>query len=304
MTEAVPHSARTKRLLLETLGVQLVLVGLSLASWGQWWWWLAVVALGAWHQRLFFAAHEAVHAKLIPGRRGLNDFVGQLLWLPLALPLRVYRKIHAFHHGHNRRGERTSALDTFVVRRRAGGRSPWWPWPVWYWLVFGGGWFVHGIVSVVAFLTLPLRVARRISPAFEGWRARDRRHSVVALLAGVGLHVGVGWLAGVEVWLATMGAPIVVFALIYSALVYVFHYRTGYGSAVREHVRSLRVAPVVDWWLLSFQEHATHHADTSRPWYELAGGERERVGVDDRLTLAQAVLWQLRGPTVRFGKGP
>jgi len=304
VAEAAPHHVRTKRLLLETFGVHLVLVGVSLASWDRPWWWLAVVALGAWHQRLYFAAHEAVHAKLIPGRRGLNDLVGQLLLLPLALPLDVYRKIHAFHHGHNRRDESTSALDTFVVRRRPGGRAPWWPWPVWYWLVFGGGWYLHGIVSVVAFLTLPLRVARRISPAFEGWRARDRRRSVVALLAGVGLHVGVGWFAGVEVWRATMGAPMVVFALIYSALVYVFHYRTGYGGAVREHVRSLRVRPIVDWWLLSFQEHATHHADTSRPWYELANGGCARGVIEERLTLGRAVLWQLRGPTVRQAKHP
>ena len=184
------------RLLLETAAVLLGLGGLAVAVAHEPALPRPLVALvcalqGCWLHRLYVVGHEAVHHKLFPEDRRLNDLVGQLVLLPLMVPLRVYRKIHRFHHGQNRRDHHTSALDTFVVPAGAGPLRRLYCRIVWYLAVFGGGWFIHSLVSVVLFLALPLRVARRVSPAFEGWSAGDRWASIATFAAGVGLLFGI-----------------------------------------------------------------------------------------------------------------
>src|SRR5690606_34260592 len=114
-----------------------------------------IVAQGCWLHRLYLVAHEASHGKLWPDNRRINDLLGQLVLLPLMLPLRIHRKIHAFHHGHNRRDFETSALDTFVVRGRATPLRRAWCHLLWYLAVFAGGFFIHSLISVVLFLAMP-----------------------------------------------------------------------------------------------------------------------------------------------------
>jgi fatty acid desaturase len=212
----------------------------------------------------------------------------------LLLPLRIHRKIHAFHHAHNRRDPETSALDTFVVTgpatplRRCRCRAQW------YLAVFAGGWFLHGLVSVLLFLALPLRLAQRVSPAFRGWTHRDQLRSIGAFALGLALHFGVGVALGAGAWLRLLGGPLLVFAWVYSLLVYIYHYDTGYGPAVRAHVRSAGAGPVFSWWLLNFGEHATHHADPRLPWWSLP----EHAVEAPRPRIGAAVLAQLRGPRI------
>ena len=79
------------------------------------WAWGLVILQGLWFQRLYGVGHEAAHGKLYPRRRRLNDAAGQLALLPIAVPVGIFRKIHKFHHGQNRRDHRTSALDTFII---------------------------------------------------------------------------------------------------------------------------------------------------------------------------------------------
>lgn len=261
-----------------------------------------IAAQGCWLHRLYVVAHEASHRKLWPEDARLNDAIGQALLLPLLLPLRIHRKIHAFHHGHNRRDLETSALDTFVVRgpvtagRRALCHA------LWYLAVFAGGWFVHSLISVLLFLCMPLKLARRISPAFKGWRTRDQLRSIATFALGLAVHVGVGLALGGRAWALTLGAPLVAFAWVYSLLVYIYHYETDYGPAVRAHVRSLRPHPVASWWLLNFNEHATHHAAPHLPWYQLP---ERRVELPSQHasnqkveTIAAAIARQLRGPRI------
>ncbi len=268
--------------------------------------WCAVFLQGCWLHRLYVVAHEASHGKLWPERRPINDALGQLLLLPLLLPLRVHRKIHAFHHGHNRRDHETSALDTYVIRRHASpirrlfARA--WCHLSWYAAVFAGGFFVHSLVSVVLFLAMPLSLARRISPAFRGWTTRDRGYSLAAVGLGLALHLAVAGLFGARVWALTLGWPMLAFAWVYSLLVYIYHYDTGYGPEVRFHVRGLRRSPIAAWWLLNFNEHATHHRKPQLPWY-LLPDHREPLPAAHTSnqkvhTVAAAILQQLRGPKI------
>lgn len=155
----------------------------------------ACILQGCWFHRLYVVGHEAAHHKLFPGRRWLNDLIGQLFLLPLMVPLRIFRKIHRFHHGQNRRDAHTSSLDTFVVPRSAGAWRRTYCYLAWYLAVFAGGFFIHSLISVVLFLALPLSLVRRVSPAFEGWSGRDQ----LAFLAGVGVYLGVFALWGAKV---------------------------------------------------------------------------------------------------------
>ncbi len=198
---------------------------------------LTIVALGCWFHRLYTNAHEAIHKMLFPQHLWLNDLVGQILLLPLLIPLPVYRKIHAFHHGHNRRNHETSTLDGYVVKPGPGRLKRASVYGLWYVGVFFGGYFLHGLVSIILFLCLPQRVARSISPAFKGWRLLDQLRSWLAFGLGGLLHVSVALAWGVEAWAVMFGFPFLVFAWLYSLLVYIYHYRTSYGPEVRFNVR-------------------------------------------------------------------
>jgi fatty acid desaturase len=255
-----------------------------------------VLAQGCWMHRLYLVGHEAVHFKLVPWSRPANAWLGQALLLPILVPLGAYRKIHLWHHGHNRRDVHTAALDTWVLPRGAGPLRRAIPHLAWYTSVFLGGFFVHSLVTLALFLALPVQVARRVHPAYRGWRGRDRAVALLAFAGGIGLHAGVALGFGGWAWALSLGLPFAVFAVIYSWFAYMFHYDAGFGPEVRAHVRSLAPNRLWRWWLVHFNEHATHHADASVPWYALP---ERAVPPDPRVpTVLAAVLHQLRGPVV------
>ena len=296
-------------LLAETAAVLIALAALALlaleylqpaAAWSA----IAALALlqGLWFDRLYTVAHEAVHRKLVPGRPALNDAIGTLLMLPIVAPFTAFRKIHGFHHGGNRRDRETAALDHFrlppdapesavAARRR-----------LWLFYVFGGGFFLHTLATILIFLLVPARRAQRISPVFRGWPVRLRLQAWLEFLAGIGLHVAVGQLWGVAAWFALLGLPMLVFAWFWSMMLYIYHHRTSVGPDVRHNVRSLPRQPFFSWLLLNFNEHATHHRDPTIPWYELPARRyalpASHAANQDVENLLEAVLRQRRGPVV------
>jgi len=304
LATARSHGALTARVISETA---FILIGLgTAAAWlalhGSPWWVLPAILQGFWLQRLYVVGHESAHRKLWPRAMWLNDLLGQLALLPIGVPLRIFKQIHAFHHGCNRLDDRTSSLEVHVVPRGAGPLRRAWCWIVWYAAVFAGGWFLHSLVSIVLFLVLPLRVARRVSPAFRGWTLRDRAASIAWFLLAVAAHLALGAALGPLGWFAAIGLPFLVFAWVYSAQLYVYHYGTTRGPAVRFHVRPLRAGPVVRWWLLNLNEHDVHHGDPSIAWYELPHRRTplppEHVDPDGPRTFLGGVLHQLRGPEI------
>jgi fatty acid desaturase len=296
--------ARNQRMLAETVGLFVGLFGLGLWAEAEGWLPLMVAAgvlQGLWFQRLYVVGHESAHRSLSSQVR-VNDVLGQVALLPLLVPINVFRAIHRFHHGANRRDARSAALDVFVVPDGAGPLRRGLPWLIWYGAVFAGGWFVHGLVSVVLFLFMPPTVARRISPAFNRWTGADQGRAVGAMLLGLGLHLGVLGGLGASAWWAVLGVPFVVFAWVYSVQLYVYHYRTTMGSQVLFHARSVRASRLTRWWLLNLPLHASHHRWPKVPWHALRadqvtmpeGFEHNQRGV----SWIGAVWAQWAGPTV------
>lgn len=235
------------------------------------WWCYAPLLLfqGLWYYRIYVVGHEAAHRKLVPGHPQLNDIIGSMVLLPLLTPLNIYRKIHYFHHGFNRKDAHTSTLDTFVIDGKAKKLKTAYYYLVWYLSIFCGGFFLHSLISVILFLFCPPTIARKISPAFNGWNIRDQLKAIVLFLAGIALHLSVYYLFGKDVYLVSLGYPMLAFAWLLSLLVYVFHYDTTMGDHVRFNVRSVDRIHVLSWILMNFNEHATHHQYPNLPWYVL-----------------------------------
>ncbi|EYB67681.1 hypothetical protein DEIPH_ctg033orf0101 [Deinococcus phoenicis] len=259
-------------------------------------------------QRMYIVGHEVAHRKLIPGHLGWNDAVGQGLTLPTLIPVAVYRCVHDFHHGFNRKDEHTSALDVFVTRGEITPLKRAYFHTLWLLGVFAGGFYLHSVASVVVFLCLPTRLALRLSPAFRKWGARERRRAWGQFLACVAFHVGFAAVFGTWAWVLALGFPMLVFAWVWSLLMYMFHFHTSIGPQARFNTRSVRRDPFWSWLLLDFHEHATHHMYPNIPWYALQERRAELPpayqAVNERLPFWRAVWQQWRGPTILRRDGP
>lgn len=265
---------------------------------------LILLAQGLWLDRIYIVGHEATHRKLFLKNRTANELAGILLLTPLAVPLQIFRKIHVFHHGFNRRDNHTAALDTFVSRKPITAARRFFYRLLWFVGVFGSGYFWYSLGSIVIFLFLPTALATRISPAFKNWTRRDRAVAWGEFLLGIGFHLTFYLIGGWQFWLVSLALPMLVFAWIWSLLVYVFHYDTSVGAEVRFNVRSLDGNWFFSWLLMNFNEHTTHHAFPNLPWYELPAQkhelpERFRENQNVR-TIWQAIRQQLKGPQIVY----
>ncbi|GAB2787551.1 hypothetical protein GCM10027275_35440 [Rhabdobacter roseus] len=306
---SLPKKYINTYLLIETIGLFLVLSTCSVylnAIGLAWYFHLPLLLLqGFWFYRLYILGHEASHRKLFPGSVAKNDFWGGLILVPIMTPINVFRKIHLFHHGFNRKDHHTSALDTYVTRQKPSWLVKAFYYLLWYVSVFLGGWFIHSLVSVVLFLFIPPSVSVRISPAFKGWTMQDQLKAIALFGLGVGFHLAVYWLGGSAVYLYSLGYPMLAFAWVLSLFVYIFHYDTTIGSETRFNVRSLGYVPFFSWILMNFNEHATHHQHPNIPWYELP---KKRTPLPEKYhqqnqstdSLLRAILNQLKGPNIVF----
>lgn len=256
-----------------------------------------------WLDRLYIIGHEAAHRKLFPKNRTANEFWGFVILLPLMVPLRIYRKIHDFHHTHNRISPKVSSLDVFTSKRKENPVGKSYFFGLWYFAVFAGGFFLHSLVSVLLFLFVPVRLSKKISPAFKDWSIGDQLNSILQFAAGAALHLGVYYFAGTEIYLYALGYPMLLFAWIWSMMVYIFHYRTSTGENNRYHARALRSNFLFKYVLLNFNEHVTHHADPGISWFDLPEKRKylpEEYAQENQKvnSLAGAILQQLKGPTI------
>ena len=296
------HNARNARMLVETW-VLLLLLGVGAGLSYRWLGWLAAAPLsvlcGVWMQRLYVVGHEAAHGKLYPHNARQNDLWGQIALLPILVPLPVFRAIHRFHHGYNRKDPKTSALDTFVFRTVTPVKRAY-AWAVWLLSVLAGGWFWHSVVSILFFLFLPVSLARKVSPAFKGWTLRRRLQSMAVMAVAVLIHVAIAQWAGLGVWAASLGIPLAVFGWVYSVQLYIYHYNTSIGPKVSLHARRLH-GPAISWWLLNLNEHDTHHRRPKIVWYALPNGPElptEYAANQVHSSWFRGLFDQLRGPTV------
>lgn len=260
---------------------------------------LLAVAQGLWLYRLYAVAHEASHYKLFPKNVAANDVCGSLAMIWVWAPITIFRQIHNFHHGANRRADGIATLDTFFT---TGSRKLKWAfYAVWYFFAFCGGFFLHTLGSILLFLTLPQDLGKRISPAFNSWTVKKRLTSWIEFSASIGLHALLIASAGFGCWAWLLGIPILFFAWIWSAMLYIYHYKTTVGKKVNHNVRSLPNDLFFSWLLLNFNHHSVHHNDPSIPWHELPfqpnpQPESVRAQNDTVNSVAAAILQQLKGP--------
>ncbi len=218
------------------------------------------------------------------------------------VPINVYRKIHTFHHRYNRKDNKASALDTFVCN----GVSPLkiiYFYIVWYISVFFGGFFLHSLVSLFLFLFIPPKLSKKISPAFRGWKMRDQGIAILLFTFGIAFHLCIYFSFGHEIYLYTLGYPLLSFAWVFSCNVYIFHYKTTVGSNVQYNVRSLHHIPILSWILMNFNEHMTHHQLPDIPWFDLPNNRKklppEYECINQNVSsIATAIIQQIKGPRI------
>lgn len=264
-----------------------------------------LVFQGLWFYRFYIVGHEASHGKLFKDNKAANDIWGSVVLLPLMVPVTIYRKIHMFHHGFNRKDHHTSALDTYVIHGKPTWLKKAYCYILWYLGVFFGGFFLHSLVSILLFLFVPVSLSRKISPAFNNWTIKDQVKSILLFAIGVALHISVYLLLGKDIYLVTLGYPMLSFAWVLSLLVYIFHYDTTTGTGVRFNVRSVRRVPVMSWVLMNFNEHATHHQYPNIPWYELPSRstplpEEYSSRNQNTWNFFRAIANQLKGPHIVY----
>jgi fatty acid desaturase len=268
--------------------------------------WLVLTPLlllqGLWLDRMYIVAHEGVHGKLLPDYPVLNEIAATLLLLPIMAPLTVYRKIHYFHHGSNRRDPLSAALDVFPTRGRITPLKRIYYNAVWIFYVYCGGFFLHSLVTILLFLLLPTSTLKKINPVFNGWKPKARLRAWGEMTAGIAFHLAVWYGLGATAWTYALGLPLLVFAWIWSLLLYIYHYDTTIGPNVRFNVRSLPRHPVLSWVFLNFNEHATHHYDPRIPWYELPEKRAELPAEfehNENVSSVWEAIWQQRrGPRI------
>jgi fatty acid desaturase len=260
---------------------------------------------GLWFYRFYVVGHEAAHKKLFPDNIWLNDFLGSVILLPLLVPITIYRKIHYFHHGFNRKDDHTSAIDTFVIKGKPTLFKKIYCYSLFYISTFLGGFFIHSLISVILFLFVPPKLSIKISPAFKNWTYKDQLKSTVLFLLGCGFHLFVFFFFGKMIYLYTLGYPMLAFAWLLSMFVYALHYDTTIGENVRYNVRSVKRTPIVSWALMNFNEHATHHQYPNIPWYELS---EKRQDLPQEFAEKNQTTWnlfiaicnQLKGPVIVY----
>ncbi len=304
VAEMKDHTQISVKLVAETLIIySLLLLATSiLASFDDHWLnALAVlfsITLGLWLERLFVLAHECVHKKLLPDNPLVNDFIGWLVLLPVGAPLSIYRKIHYFHHGFNRKDHSTAALDTFIAGTRNETITLVFK-CIWIYYVFFGGFFVHSVITVLLFLFAPGMLLLGISDVFKAWTMKMRLLAWVQTASCVAFHAVLVEILGLHVWCLAALLPLAVFAWLWSLKLYIYHYRQPIGLDVRRNVRSLKPNRFLGWLLLNFNEHSAHHFDPTLPWYKLPGaGHSPCENVQERMSVIQAILQQAAGPTI------
>ncbi|MAA79867.1 MAG: hypothetical protein CL916_11470, partial [Deltaproteobacteria bacterium] len=264
--------------------------------------WTGILMQGVWLQRIYCVGHESSHQKLFPNHPRVNDIIGQFfLWIIL-VPLPIFRKIHRFHHASNRKDEHTSALDVYIIPKDATWIQRCVPYVLWYAGIAMGGWFLHSLISILLFLFLPLNTAKKISPAFKGWRRKDQVLSILTFVIPIMIHCLFCHFCGFSLWLCIYGIPFMIFAFVYSIQLYVYHYGTTMGSKTLFHARRLTGSKFISWWLLNLNEHDTHHQRPKIVWYKLPTSGKplppDFSQNQNVKTFTQGVLQQFKGPTI------
>lgn len=264
--------------------------------------------------RIFIIQHDCGHASFFRSRR-LNDIMGFLCSVLTLAPYASWSRQHAGHHGvWNNLDRRQSGADIYsscltVAEYRAMG-----PWSRGLYRVMR-----HPIVSNIVLPPLIFAVLYRLPFDMpKSWR-RERgavqatNLTLIALLGGLGLLLGFGRVAAVQV-------PVMILASTIGVWLFSVQHRGGAArwfrgaewnptTAALEGSTYLRLPKVLQWFTGNIGFHHVHHLNAGVPNYRLEECHRNTAALQDVPQLSfwgglQAlglVLWdEERGQMVTF----
>lgn len=224
--------------------------------------------------RIFIIQHDCGHAAFFGSRRA-NDLLGIGCSLLTLAPYFSWRRHHAAHHGvWNNLDRRNSGLDIYsscltVAEYRALGR----------WRRLGYRLVLHPLVANVLLPPLVFLFLYRIPfDAPKGWR-RERRAvyatdlGVVALIGGLGLIVGFGPVAAVQLPVLVIAAIVGVWLFSvqhrFENSVWLRQDRWNSAAAALQGSSYLRLPWVLQWFTGNIGFHHVHHLNPRIPNYRL-----------------------------------
>jgi omega-6 fatty acid desaturase (delta-12 desaturase) len=270
---------------------------------------LAGAALGLVISRLFILGHDACHQSFTP-HRGLNRWLGRLVFLPSLTPYSLWEVGHnVVHHGYtNLRGfdfvwqprslEEFQALPAWNRALERVYRSGWAPWL--YYLV--EIWWKR--------MFFPSRATMPTRRAVFVWDCLLVSAFAIAWMAG--LAVAASLTQQSTVWLLTVGfvLPFLLWNGMIGFVVYVHHTHPGVAwyddkaswSASQPFVSTtvhLTFRSAMGTVLHHIMEHTAHHVDMSVPLYRL---ERAQALLERKLAgaiVVQPFSWRWYANTAR-----
>lgn len=263
------------------------------------WWLLVLLPCALATNSMWFLAHEAFHANLMPGKR-LNEILGRALCVCLFVPFVVVRFGHLQHHRFN--GALVDRPDLYDANRT-------WPPLAWigYYFQLMGGFYLQEALSFLVFLLparlIPKAVRAGLSAHDEGSaRIRDlaattfakpeiMRAARVDFVLALALHGLALWLYGPWWWAFALAVALRAFLVSFANNLP--HY--GTGTADVKYALNLRLPRVVNFLLLNFYCHRVHHHDPRIPWTRLPRVMREQ-GMEFDVGYMQAARAQFKGP--------
>jgi omega-6 fatty acid desaturase (delta-12 desaturase) len=298
-------------------GFLVVCAAMYVAAESSYWFSLALAPLAAgFLVRTFIIQHDCGHGAFFRSRR-LNNLVGYACSLLTLVPYPSWRRQHAGHHGvWNNLDRRDSGVDIYsscltVDEYYALGR-----WRRLWYRVSRSPLVANVIVPPVVFLIL----YRLPFDMPVGWR-RERiavyltNLALVALLGGIGLVVGYGRLAEVQL-------PVIVLASIIGVALFTVQHRSERSrwerqdrwnsvTASLEGTNYLRLPSLLQWFTGNIGLHHIHHLNPNIPNYRLQSCQDAVAELHDVpvMTLRSAlralfyVLWdERRQRMVTFGE--
>ncbi|HSS65267.1 MAG TPA: fatty acid desaturase [Gammaproteobacteria bacterium] len=266
--------------------------------------------------RIFIIQHDCGHFSFFRGRRA-NDFLGFACSLLTLTPYASWRRQHAGHHGvWNNLDRRQSGADIYSSCLTVAEYHALTPWRRWWYRTTRQPFVANFLLPPLVFLGLyrvPFDTPR-------AWR-RERRAvyvtdvAVVALFGGLGLLLGFGEVAIIQL-------PIITLASIIGVWLFSVQHRgetTQWDrhddwDAVSASLRSstyLRLPAVLQWFTGNIGYHHVHHLNPRVPNYRLQECHESIPKLRDVPTLSlrdgfravHYVLWhEERGRMVTFGE--
>ena len=241
--------------------------------------------------------HDAIHSHALPGR-AVNAAFGRVMAIAFGVPFRAARFAHLRHHRYNRAPTAREEVFDPAVQSRVGAYA-------FHYLRISIGLYA-GELALCALCFLPASMLRRhlrsLCPAIDGISRASADAAIDDALRSASLRqiridaacillmLGTSAFLFGNAW-PLLAALLVGRGLIISHLDHAPHHGTPIDE--RDYALNMRAPRWLQFALLNFNFHRTHHENPQLPWSALSGGDDFRA---DDISFVRAVLRQWRGP--------